>query len=397
MINKIYLDNAATTPQNKKITEAMNPYFSKIFGNASSIHTFGQEALVATDNSREKVAKYFNCRPNEVIFTSGATESNNLAIKGIVGASKIKKPHVITTSIEHHSVLETIEFLHNKGLIEATFIPVNREGIVSPDKIIKAVNENTVLISVMYVNNEIGTIQPLLEISKKLATINKKRGQDKKDPIYFHTDAVQAIGYLDCNINTLNLDLISLSAHKFYGPKGIGALIVKEGTNIEPQMIGGAQEYKLRAGTLNVPSIVGFGKAIELLKDGNWKDHITKIKKLRDKLKDGILKSIPDVQINGSVDSRIHGNINMGFKKIEGESILLALDFEGIAASTGSACASGSLSPSHVLLALGLPPEEAHGSIRFSLGAENTEEEIDKVLEVLPKIVQNLRNISPIK
>ncbi len=393
MNNFTYLDHAATTPLDYKVFEAMKPYLSEKYGNASSIHSFGQEANRAVDNAREAVSKYLGCDPEEIIFTSGATESNNLTIKGIVEDSEIEKPHVITSKIEHHCVLETVEYLERKGRIEATYLNVGKEGIVNTKDIQNNIKENTILISIMYANNEVGTIQPIKEIGALLKNINKSR----KNKIYFHTDAVQAIGYLDCNVQNLGVDLLSLSAHKFYGPKGIGALFIRKGTKITPLHHGGAQEFNLRSGTLNVPSIVGLGKAIELLQTNEHKKDVEKIKELRDKLIDQVLKNIPLTTLNGSREKRLPGNANFRFKNIEGESIMLGLDFEGIYASTGSACASGSLKPSHVLLALGIPQAEAHGSLRLTLGKENTEEDINKLLKVLPKIVQNLRKISPLK
>lgn len=396
-MKKIYLDHAATTPLDPQVFEVMKPYFFEKFGNSASIHSFGQEALKAVDSAREKVAKFLSCQIHEVIFTSGATESNNLAIKGIIEASVLPKPHIITSKIEHHSVLEPIEFLRKKGKIEVSFIPVNREGIVNTKSVQNAITKNTVLVSIMYANNEIGTIQPIAEIGKIIKKINEVRKKNKQIPIAFHTDAVQAVGFLDCNVNKLNVDLLSLSAHKFYGPKGIGILFIKEGTKILPLHHGGFHEYNLRAGTLNVPGIVGLGKAIELLSGEKWQQNVQKIKRLRDKLIQGILNTIPDVLLNGSKEKRLPSNANFCFKNAEGESILLNLDFAGIAVSTGSACASGSLEPSHVLLALGLTPDLAHGSLRFTLGKDNSDEEIEQVLNLLPKIVKNLRKMSPIK
>jgi cysteine desulfurase len=397
MENKIYLDHAATTPLDPEVFGAMKPYFSEKFGNSASIHSFGQEALKAIDLAREKVAKYLGCQIHEVIFTSGATESNNMAIKGIIDASNIKKPHVITSKIEHHSVFETIEFLEKKGRIDVSYAPVNREGIVNTKSVQEAIAEDTVLISIMYANNEIGTIQPLARLGEMIKKVNKERKKNNKNLVIFHTDAVQAAGFLDCHVNQLNVDLLSLSAHKFYGPKGIGILFVREGTKISPLHHGGFHEYNLRAGTLNVPGIVGLGKAIELLGNEGWQKSIQKIKKLRDKLIQGVFNAVPGVFLNGSKEMRLPSNANLCFRNAEGESILLGLDFEGIACSTGSACASGSLAPSHVLLAMGCTPELAYGSLRFTLGKDNTEEEIDRVLKILPKIVKNLRKMSPIK
>lgn len=393
MNNFIYLDHAATTPVDDLVFKAMKPYYSEKYGNASSIHSFGQEAIRAVDNAREVVSKYLNCNSEEIIFTSGATESNNFAIKGIIEKSTLQKPHVITSKIEHHCVLETIEYLEKKGKIEATYLDVDTEGVVNINSVHDNIKDNTLLVSIMYVNNEVGTIQPIKEIGNLLQKINKNR----KNKIYFHTDAVQAVGYLSCDVQYLGVDLLSLSAHKFYGPKGVGALYIKKNTKIEPFHHGGAHEFGYRSGTLNVPSIVGLGKAIELLQTEEYKKKIKKIEKLRDKLIENILKNIPNVKLNGSRKKRVPSNVNFRFKNIEGESIMLGLDFENIYTSTGSACASGNLKPSHVLLALGIPQEEAHGSLRITLGKDNTEKEIAKVIKVLPKIVRNLRKISPLK
>jgi cysteine desulfurase len=393
MSKSIYLDHAATTPVDPEVFKAMEPYFSDKYGNASSIHSFGQEATRAIDKARDSVSKYLNCNPEEIIFTSGATESNNLAIKGIVESSSLKKPHIITSKIEHHCVLETVQYLERKGKIEATYLETGKDGVLNTKLVQNSIKENTLLVSIMYANNEIGTIQPIKEIGNLLKNINLNR----KNKIYFHTDAVQAIGYLNCDVQRLEVDLLSLSAHKFYGPKGIGILFVKKGTKISPLHHGGAHEFGLRSGTLNVPLIVGLGKAIELLQTKKYKQDVEKIKKLRDKLISEVLKNIPKTTLNGSRENRVPGNANFRFKNIEGESIMLGLDFEGIYASTGSACASGSLKPSHVLLALGIPQEEAHGSLRITLGKENTEKDIDKLLEILPKVIKNLRKISPLK
>jgi len=393
MNNFTYFDHAATTSVDPKVFEAMKFYFSEKYGNASSIHSFGQEANRAVDNARETVSKYLGCDSEEIIFTSGATESNNLCLKGIVEKSEIEKPHIIISKIEHHCVLETVEYLEKKGKIEATYLNVDKEGIVNTKDVQSSLKENTILVSIMYANNEVGTIQPIKKIGKLLEKINESR----KNKIYFHTDAVQAIGYLDCNVQSLGVDLLSLSAHKFYGPKGIGVLFVRKETKIAPLHHGGAHEFGLRAGTLNVPLIVGLGVAIELLQTKEYKNNLKNISSLRDKLITEILRKIPQTTLNGSRENRVPGNANFRFKNIEGESILLGLDFEGIYTSTGSACASGSLKPSHVLLALGIPQEEAHGSLRITLGKDNTKEDINKILKVLPKIVKNLRKISPLK
>lgn len=391
-MQRIYLDYAATTPVDPKVLKTILPYFLDKFGNASSLHSFGQEAIMAIDESRETIAKFLNCKTQEIIFTSGATESNNLALKGVIEATQIKKPHVIITKIEHHCVLETAKYLEKRG-IEVTYLPVNREGILNTKSVQSAIKDNTVLISIMYANNEIGTILPIQEIGKLIEKINENR----KEKIIFHTDAVQAIEYLNCDVNKLKVDLLSLSGHKIYGPKGIGVLYIKQGTKIKRIQHGGAQEYYMRAGTLNVPGIIGIGEAIKLIQKPNHKKEIDEIRKLRDRLINGIKNSIPNVKFNGSKNLRLPNNANFTFLKTEGESILLHLDFEGIAVSTGSACASGSLEPSHVLLALGLSHEEAHGSTRFTLGRSTTENEIDYVIKTLPKIIEKLRKMSPLK
>ena len=417
----IYLDTAATTPVHPQVLDAMLPYFSDKFGNASSIHSFGQEARSAVDNSRHQIAEFLNCKSTEVIFTSGGSESDNLAIKGILEAvipTQVEgsykrflgsarndkkdgndkfKPHVITSAFEHHAVLDTIKELENEGKIEASYIKPNHDGLVEVGDIEVAIKDNTVLVSIMYVNNEIGTVQPIRAIGQML----EKKNKERSSCIYFHTDAVQAAGYFDLNVDTLHVDLLTMSAHKIYGPKGIGLLYVRSGVPVKHQMVGGGQEYKKRAGTENVAGIVGFAKALLVIasetkqsKDGIATSGSLAMTKLRDKLIDGLLQ-IPSSQLNGSREHRSPANANISFINAEGEAILLNLDMEGIAASTGSACTSGSLSPSHVLISMGLKPEQCHGSIRFTLGRETTEEEIDKVLEVLPPIIDKLRKMSP--
>lgn len=395
---KIYLDHAATTPVDEEVFEAMRPYFSEKFGNPSSSHQFGKEAREATEKARKQVADFLRCKPEEIIFTSGATESNNLAVKGVI--KKIssgqlaagKKPHLITSAIEHPCVLNACRSLEADGSAEVTYLSVNTEGLVEVKEIEKAIKNNTVLVSVMYANNEIGTIQPIEEIGELIKRLNGSRGGEQSSRIYFHTDAVQAVNYLDCDVNKLGVDLLSVSAHKFYGPKGIGALFAKEGTSISRIQDGGGQEFKVRAGTHNVPGIVGLGDAIARIKNNEL--GVKNIEKLRDKLADGILKSVPNSKLNGSREKRLPNNVNISFPGAEGEAILLALDFEGIAVSTGSACASGDLEPSHVLVALGLGPEDYHSSVRFTLGKYTTEEEIGRVLAVLPGTIERLRTIS---
>lgn len=393
---KIYLDYAATTPVAKEVLQTMQPYFCQKFGNPASLHSFGQEAMKAIDFAREKVAKFLNCQTQEIIFTSGATESNNFAIKGVIAATSNKKPHIITTKIEHHSVLEPLKYLEKQGY-NVTYLPVDKEGILNKKSVQRALKENTVLVSIMYANNEIGTIQPIAEIGELIKNENEKRQKQGREKIIFHTDAVQGIEYLNCDVEKLGVDLLSFSGHKIYGPKGIGVLFIKQGTKIKKIQHGGSQENYMRAGTLNVPGIVGLGKAIELIQSPSHKKEIIAIKKLRDKLVEGITKAISGTRLNGSNKLRLPNNANISFAKIEGESILLHLDFEGIAVSTGSACASGSLEPSHVLLAIGLSHEQSHGSIRFTLGRNTTRNEIDYVIKILPDIIEKLRKMSPLK
>ncbi len=382
---KIYLDFAATTPIDPEVLKQMKPYLNEKYGNASSIHSLGQEAKVAMDEAKGKVASFLNCSPSEVIFTGSATEANNLAIKGLV--SGFEKPHVITTSFEHHAVLHPVEQLEEKGLVEATYLPINEQGLVEVSQVKQAIQDNTVLVSVMYANNEIGTIQPIAEIGKMLAKENDNRSQ----PIYFHTDAVQAANYLDCDVQRLNVDLLTLSAHKFYGPKGVGVLFVGEDVDLEPLIVGGGHESGLRSGTENIPGIVGMGAAIERIEKTNNE----RIEKLRDQLIEGITKEIPDSHLNGSHEKRLPNNVNVSIKGVEGESIVLSLDQEGIEASTGSACSTKDLKASHVLTSLGLSPQEAHGSLRLTLGKFNDQKDIEKVIEVLPGIIKRLRDISP--
>lgn len=397
-MKKIYLDYAATTPMDKEVLEEMMPYFSEKFGNPSSIHQFGQEALEAVDKARQQVADFLHCSPREIIFTSGATESNNMVIKGIIKATKNEKlktknfiPHIIISSVEHHCVLNTSKVAQKEGM-EVTFLKVDKDGIIDPESVKKSVKESTVLVSIMYANNEVGTIEPIAEIGKIIKEINQEREKNKLSKVYFHTDAVQAVNYCDCNVDDLGVDLLSLSGHKIYGPKGIGALYIRRGTKIRSTQQGGEQEYNLRAGTHNVPGIVGLGKATSLIPTHRKKSG--EIKKLRDHLIDEILKNISDVKLNGSRENRLPHNANFSFRGVEGESILMMLDQEGIAVSTGSACSSSSLEPSHVLSAMGIPPEIAHASIRFTLGKDTTKEEIDFVLKVLIEKIKRLREIS---
>ncbi|MDD5071480.1 MAG: cysteine desulfurase family protein [Patescibacteria group bacterium] len=404
----IYFDHSATTPIDKKALKEMAPYFNEKFGNPSSIHSFGQAAVAGVDKAREQVANFLNCDPGEIIFTSGATESDNLALRGVIKALKlrgIKNPHVITTLIEHDAVLEPCLEMEKEG-VEVTFLPVKPNGVVDLEKFRKTVKDNTVLVSVMYVNSEVGSIQPVREIGKIIEKINKdklnewkkartKDRGEKPQPIYFHTDATQALNFLPGDTKYLHVDLLSLSGHKIYGPKGVGALFVKNDVPLKPIQLGGHHERNLRSGTLNVPGIVGLGAAISLLDEKTVKKNNAKIAKLRDKLVDGIRKNIPDVILNTDRENSTPGHAHFSFLGVEGESILIALDLEGIAVSTGSACASGSLKASHVLLAMGIKKEVAHNSIRFSLGKNNTEAEIKTLIKILPPIINKLRGMNP--
>lgn len=380
----IYMDNAATTPVKKEVLDEMLPYFNVNYGNPSSIYTLGSKSKNAISISREKVAKAINADPREIFFTAGGSEADNWAIKGVAYANKDKGNHIITSKIEHHAVLHTCEYLEKEGF-RVTYLDVDQYGIVDLEQLKESITDDTILISIMFANNEIGTIQPIKEIGK----IAKEKG------IYFHTDAVQAIGHIKIDVNELNIDLLSMSAHKFYGPKGIGALYVRKGVKIDPLITGGGQERNRRAGTENVPGIVGMGKAIELAYE-NLEGKNAKLIKLRDRMINKILEKIDYVRLNGHPTNRLPGNVNVCFEFIEGESILLSLDMEGIAASSGSACTSGSLEPSHVLLAIGLSHEIAHGSVRLTLGDFNTEEEVDYVVEKLAEIVSRLRSMSPL-
>jgi len=383
-VKKIYLDNAATTPTDARVLEAMLPFFSQMYGNPSSLHAFGQEAKHAIEEARYIVAQFIGARQEEIIFTSGGTESNNSAIKGVACARRDKGNHIITSKIEHHAVLETCHFLEKQGF-EVTYIPVDEFGIVDPADVKKAITGKTILISIMHANNEIGTIEPIAEIGK----IAREKG------IYFHTDAVQTLGHLSIDVSELNVDLLSASGHKLYGPKGVGILYVRKGVRMLPFMHGGDQEQGRRASTHNVPGIVGFGKAVELAKEEMAKE-IKQLTLLRDKLIKGILDKIEYARLNGHPAERLSNNVNVSISYVEGESMLLNLDMEGIACSTGSACTSSSLEPSHVLAAIGLSHELAHGSLRFSLGRLTSEEDIDYCLTRLSGIVRKLRAMSPL-
>lgn len=381
----IYFDNAATTGVRPEAFEAMSKFFTQSYGNPSSIYKIAKENKKAVEDGREKIAKAINANKNEIYFTAGGSESDNWAIKGIAESYAAKGKHIITLNIEHHAVLHTCQFLETKGF-EVTYLPVNSEGIVELEELKKAIRDDTILITIMFANNEIGSIQPIAEIGK----IAKEKG------IIFHTDAVQAVGHLPIDVQAMNIDLLSMSSHKFYGPKGVGSLYIRKGIKITPLIHGGAQERNRRAGTENVPGIVGMSKALELITD-ELEEETKKLTYLRDKLIDGILSSIPHSRLNGPKGgNRLPGNVNISFEFVEGESILLLLDQKGICASSGSACTSGSLDPSHVLLAIGLPHEKAHGSLRLSLGKFNTEEEVDYLLKELPPIIERMRAMSPL-
>lgn len=380
----VYMDHSATTPVRREVMDEMLPYFTEKFGNPSSIYTFARRSKSAVEDSRVKVANAIGALTDEIYFTGGGSEADNWALKGIAFANRSKGNHIITSSIEHHAILNTCKYLEKQGF-EVTYLPVDKEGIIDIGELQRSITDKTILISIMTANNEIGTIQPIAEIGK----IAKENG------IYFHTDAVQAIGNVPIDVKDMNIDLLSLSAHKFYGPKGIGALYIKKGVKIDNIIHGGGQERNRRGGTENLPGVIGLGKAIELA-TRDIEGHNKKIIAMRDRLLDGIMDKIPYTKLNGHREKRLPGNINVSFEFIEGESLLLLLDGAGICASTGSACSSGSLDPSHVLLAIGLPHEKAHGSLRLSLGDLNTEEDVDYVLKVLPGIVERLRSMSPL-
>ncbi|NLP29349.1 MAG: cysteine desulfurase NifS [Clostridia bacterium] len=384
MNKTIYMDYASTTYTKKEVVDEMLPYFTENFGNPSSIYSLSRTTKRAIDVSRDRVAKALNADASEIFFTGSGSEADNWAIKGIAFANKKKGNHIITTQIEHHAVLHACEYLEKHGF-EVTYLPVNEEGFISVDDLAAAIKDTTILVSVMFANNEIGTIQPIKEIGRLC--------REKK--VLFHTDAVQAVGNVSIDVKDMNIDLLSLAGHKFYGPKGVGALYIRKGVRIDNLIHGGGQERARRAGTENVAAVVGLGKAIELAVT-NMEEKNEKLIAMRNKLIDGLLK-VPYTRLNGpKSENRLAGNVNVCFQFIEGESVLLLLDDAGICASSGSACTSGALDPSHVLLAIGLPHEIAHGSLRLSLGESNTEGEVDYVLEVVPKIVARLREMSPL-
>ncbi len=382
-MKKVYLDHAATTPVHPEVIAAMLPYLHDNFGNPSSVHSFGRDARKAVDEARDKVAKAIGADPREVFFTSGGTESDNIAIQGVALARKQDGRHIVTSKIEHHAVLDTCHYLASQGY-EVTYLPVDEKGLVSVDEFQAALRPDTILATIMHANNEMGAIQPI----KEMAAIAHAR------KITFHTDAVQTVGSIPVNVKELGVDMLSLSAHKFYGPKGIGVLYIKKGTRIKPLYHGGSQERKYRPGTENHVGIVGLAKALELATEGLNARQV-QIIALRDKLIAGLL-ALPEVELNGHPTQRLPGNVNISVRYVEGESLILSLDMQGIAVSSGSACTSGSLEPSHVLLAMGLTHEQAHGSLRLTLGIDNTAEDVDYVLSVMPGIVERLRQMSPL-
>lgn len=380
----VYLDYAATTPVEPEVVEAMEPYLTQKFTNTASIHSLGNQAKQALERSRKVIANEINAQPKEIIFTSSATEGNNFALKGLAWAQEDKK-HLIISSIEHDCVLHAAQWLDKQGY-DLTVVDVDEKGQVDPQDVKKAIRKDTFLVSIMHANNEVGTFQPIKEIGKIC----------RKNNVLFHTDAAQTYGKYEINVRDLNIDLLTASSHKLYGPKGVGLLYIREGIDIVPLLHGGGHEFGKRSSTVNVAGIVGFAKALKIAKENREREQ-KEIKNLRDKLIKGVLNRIENVQLNGSRKNSLYNIVNFSFKFIEGESIVLKLDQKGIQVSTGSACSSPTLEPSHVLIAMGLKPELAHGSIRFSLGRQNTEEDIDYLLEVLPPIVEQLREVSPFK
>ncbi len=383
-MERIYLDNAATTRVRPEVAEAVLPAMTETYGNASSVHSFGREAKKAMEKARAQVAAAIGAKKEEIYFTAGGSEADNWALKGAAHALRRKGLHIITTAIEHHAVLHTCQALEKEGF-EVTYLPVDEYGLVTPEQVEAAIRPDTILVSVMAANNEIGTIEPIAEIGAVC----------RAHKVLFHTDAVQAVGHMPLDVAAMQIDMLSLSGHKFYAPKGVGALYIRTGVRIENLIEGGAQERSRRAGTENVPAIVGMGRAIELI-TAEMAEENARISGLRDRLIAGILDAIPESRLNGHPTKRLPGNVNVSIRYIEGEALLLSLDMAGIAASSGSACTSGSLDPSHVLLAIGLPHEIAHGSLRLTIGRDNTQDEIDRVLEELPKIVSRLRAMSPL-
>ena len=383
-MRKVYLDNAATTALSPKVLEKMMPYLTDIYGNASSPHSFGQTARIGVEHAREQVARAINADPSEIVFTGCGTESDNTVLFGVAERYAKKGDHIITTNVEHHAILHSCAALEKKG-IKVTYRPVDKDGLVTPEQVRDAITDKTILVSVMFANNEVGTIMPIPEI----AAVCHEKG------VLFHTDAVQAAGHIPIDVKAMGIDMLSISGHKFHGPKGVGVLYERKGIRLPSYIIGGEQEKGRRAGTENVAGIVGLGEALELAVT-NMSETSARMTRMRDRLIEGIEATIPEVKLNGHRTKRLPNNVNFSIKYIEGESILLMLDMAGIAASSGSACTSGSLDPSHVLLALGLTHEVAHGSVRMTLGDDTTDEDIDYVLETLPKVAHRLRAMSPI-
>lgn len=380
----IYMDNASTTPLKREVLEEMMPYLTDYYGNPSSVYRLGNKSKAAVENSRDKIAEIINAKSKEIFFTGSGSEADNWALKGIAYGNKAKGNHIITSKIEHQGILHTCEYLERQGF-EVTYLDVDEYGVVDIEQLKNSIKDETILISVMFANNEIGTIQPIKEIGLIA----------KENNIYFHTDAVQAMGTIDIDVEELNIDLLSMAAHKFYGPKGVGALYIRTGVKIDPLISGGGQERNRRAGTENVPGIVGMAKALELAYE-NMEESNKRLIYLRDKLINDIQERIPYTKLNGHPEKRLANNVNISFEFIEGESLLLSLDMENIAGSSGSACTSGSLDPSHVLLAIGLSHEIAHGSLRLSLGDFTEEEDLDYVVDKLEEIVDRLRQMSPL-
>lgn len=383
-MRKVYLDNAATTALSPKVLEKMMPYLTDTYGNASSPHSFGQTARIGVEHAREQVARAINADPSEIVFTGCGTESDNTVLFGVAERYAKKGDHIITTNVEHHAILHSCAALEKKG-IKVTYLPVDKDGLVTPEQVRDAITDKTILVSVMFANNEVGTIMPIPEI----AAVCHEKG------VLFHTDAVQAAGHIPIDVKAMGIDMLSISGHKFHGPKGVGVLYERKGIRLPSYIIGGEQEKGRRAGTENVAGIVGLGEALELAVT-NMSETSARMTRMRDRLIEGIEATIPEVKLNGHRTKRLPNNVNFSIKYIEGESILLMLDMAGIAASSGSACTSGSLDPSHVLLALGLTHEVAHGSVRLTLGDDTTDEDIDYVLETLPKVAHRLRAMSPI-
>lgn len=383
-MRKVYLDNAATTALSPKVLEKMMPYLTDIYGNASSPHSFGQTARIGVEHAREQVARAINADPSEIVFTGCGTESDNTVLFGVAERYAKKGDHIITTNVEHHAILHSCAALEKKD-IKVTYLPVDKDGLVTPEQVRDAITDKTILVSVMFANNEVGTIMPIPEI----AAVCHEKG------VLFHTDAVQAAGHIPIDVKAMGIDMLSISGHKFHGPKGVGVLYERKGIRLPSYIIGGEQEKGRRAGTENVAGIVGLGEALELAVT-NMSETSARMTRMRDRLIEGIEATIPEVKLNGHRTKRLPNNVNFSIKYIEGESILLMLDMAGIAASSGSACTSGSLDPSHVLLALGLTHEVAHGSVRMTLGDDTTDEDIDYVLETLPKVAHRLRAMSPI-